>query len=158
MTKPMAVSATFADFRIVKGRKVCQMVFETPIEQADEALKMLGGLPQPATERWCAIARMDMSKAASKEVIGDEVKQRRKFDSLPLPQQAALLCSQESFRCFLREAHNYNADTEDEAAEAVREICGVVSRSELTSNERAAGKFVTLQCEFEVWLKCPVGV
>ncbi len=37
------ICATFSDFRLVKGRKVCQLVCEVPLEQADAALAALGG-------------------------------------------------------------------------------------------------------------------
>jgi hypothetical protein len=45
--QPAATQGTFSDFRLIKGRKVCQIVIEVPIEQADQALAALGGLPQP---------------------------------------------------------------------------------------------------------------
>ena len=49
------ICATFSDFRLVKGRKVCQLVCEVPLEQADAALAALGGLPNPHAERWVGI-------------------------------------------------------------------------------------------------------
>ena len=51
-----AVLGTFADCKILKTRSVLQIIVEIPIEQADEALKALGGIPQPSEERWCGIA------------------------------------------------------------------------------------------------------
>lgn len=57
MTAPAAFKATF-DFRLVKGRKVAQIVVEVPIEEADNALKALGGIPRPDLERWVAVARL----------------------------------------------------------------------------------------------------
>jgi len=58
MTAPAAFKATFSDFRLVKGRKVAQIVVEVPIEEADNALKALGGIPRPDLERWVAVARL----------------------------------------------------------------------------------------------------
>ena len=41
-----AIKATFSDFKLIKTRKVAQLVMEIPVEQADAALKALGGLHQ----------------------------------------------------------------------------------------------------------------
>ena len=51
-----AICASFADFKLIKGRKVCQLVCEVPLEQAGAALAALGGLPNPHAERWVGIA------------------------------------------------------------------------------------------------------
>jgi hypothetical protein len=56
MNEPSAIKATFADFKIVKTRKLAQLIFEIPIEQADSALAALGGIPRSDAERWVAIA------------------------------------------------------------------------------------------------------
>jgi hypothetical protein len=45
----------FRRFPAYQGPKVAQLVIELPIEEADAALATLGGLPQPAAERWVAI-------------------------------------------------------------------------------------------------------
>jgi hypothetical protein len=57
--KPAAFSATFSDLKVVKTRGVAQFIFEAPLEAADHALNVLGGMPQPMKERWVAIARME---------------------------------------------------------------------------------------------------
>lgn len=49
------ICASFSDFKLIKGRKVCQLVCEVPLEQADAALIALGGLPNPHAERWVGI-------------------------------------------------------------------------------------------------------
>ena len=53
-----AIAGTFADLRTVKTRGICQLVIELPIEQADHALEMLGGVPQPGKEKWVGVARL----------------------------------------------------------------------------------------------------
>ena len=53
MSKPSA--GTFSDFKIVRGRKVAQLVIEVPLEKANEVLAALGGVPQPADPRSRAI-------------------------------------------------------------------------------------------------------
>lgn len=63
------IAGTFADFKLIKGRKVAQIVVEIPIEQADAIVAALGGLPNPAVERWVAMApvNMEAARAASSE-------------------------------------------------------------------------------------------
>lgn len=67
-----AISATFSDFRIVKGRKVAQLIFETPLEAADEALRMLGGLPRPDAERWVGIAPLKAKPTAAPAPVAND--------------------------------------------------------------------------------------
>ena len=46
----------FWDIHTVKTRASFQLVFEIPIEQADAAMAILGGMPLPGQERWVGIA------------------------------------------------------------------------------------------------------
>lgn len=146
---PAAIKATFSDLRIVKGRKVIQMVFEAPIEEADNALNALGGVPRGDSERWVAIARLDVGKLASEAPARAE-KTTRKFDELPLSQQAALLCEREAFKRFLIE--RYDATQAEDSASAMREILCISSRSVLDKDQHAASVFRNLQSEFNAWL------
>jgi hypothetical protein len=59
--RPAAIQASFADFRLIKGRKTAQIILEIPIEGADAALAALGGIPQPHSERWVGVARLNGS-------------------------------------------------------------------------------------------------
>lgn len=59
MTKPAAFSASYSDWRLVKGRKVIQIIFEVPVEAAGHAYNVLDGMPQFGSENWFAIARME---------------------------------------------------------------------------------------------------
>jgi len=149
MTAPAAISATFADFKLIKGRKCCQLVFEVPLEQADMALRTLGGLPNPASEAWCGIARLAPQATAP---VPEPEKTKRSFGELPIASQAALLCQREAFWRFLEEEKAQPCMTEDGAGNAVRYLCGVQSRAELATNAKAAAKFVELSIEFEAWL------
>src|SRR3954471_1246437 len=93
MTDAAVTQGTFADFRLIKGRKVAQLVFEVPIEQADQALAALGGLPQPATEAWVALARLE-TKAKVTSI---------KTDNTKLSLEAVMRCKEPAFQAFLRE-------------------------------------------------------
>lgn len=62
MEEPAAFTATYSDLKVVRTRQVVQFIFEVPLEAADHAINVLGGMPSPMQERWFAIARMDNSK------------------------------------------------------------------------------------------------
>ena len=54
MTSAAAFQATFSDWKLIKTRKVVQVVLEIPLEGADVAYQALGGMPDPAKEIWVA--------------------------------------------------------------------------------------------------------
>lgn len=58
MSEPAAFSASYSDFRIIKRRKVVQVVLELPIEAAGHAWNVLGGVPDPTESRWFGVARL----------------------------------------------------------------------------------------------------
>lgn len=61
---------------------------------------------------------------------------------------AAALCRNERFQQWLVQSNRASGQSEDEAATAVRKYCGVKSRSELKSNQKAILKFEHLRSEF----------
>ncbi|MGX7706351.1 hypothetical protein [Methylobacterium sp. Gmos1] len=121
------IAGTFADFKLIKGRKVAQIVVEIPIEQADAIVAALGGLPNPAVERWVAMApvNMEAARAASSETAeqrsnhsaqGEADSLRVSEGSRPasaspaserkqlsVASKIALTCRQPTFQAFLRQ-------------------------------------------------------
>lgn len=157
MADRAAFQATFSDFKLIRGRKVAQVVLEVPMEKADEALSALGGLPRPDAERWVAVARLvpGAEKAVggqTAEPLPTEPKERKPFDSLPYAQQSALKCSDEAFQRFLVEMHEAEPG-EEGAADAVRAYCGVASRSEIKANTQAAGAWRDLLGRYRLWME-----
>lgn len=53
------IQATYSDLKVVKTRRVAQLIFEIPLEQFNEAMAVLGGAPLPDSEVWVAIARLN---------------------------------------------------------------------------------------------------
>jgi hypothetical protein len=132
---PAATQGSFADFKLVKTRKTAQIIIEVPIEEADKALQALGGLPQPMSETWVAIARL-------------ETKQRvvpLKPDNTKLSFEAALRCREPLFQRYL------GVPNEDEAAKSVRRYCGISSRAGLNTDPKAAMAWRTLDAQFLAW-------
>jgi hypothetical protein len=62
---------------------------------------------------------------------------------------AGALCRNERFQQWLEDSGMADAVSEKAAVQAVREFCGIKSRSEFSTNETARNKFNTLKEEFE---------
>lgn len=162
MTKPAAFRASYADLKVIKTRKCVQIIFEVPTEHFDAAYEVLGGLPNPAAERWFGIAAIrdqerapsPVSPAAKPQPVSDKPQAGAKRDwrDMPPAQQAALRCSNPTFIAFLREEHgdDWQAAGED-AAESVRIICGVSSRSLLNTEQRPRVIWKQLDDQFQAW-------
>jgi hypothetical protein len=137
-----AFQATFSDFRLVKGRKVCQIVLEVPIEGADKALSVLGGLPNPAEERWVGVARIEHQK--KHPVLTGKDLWRASSD-------CAMVCKETEFWDYLKD-NEYYVKNETEAIIAVRNILGIASRSDLDHNERAVSSWSAMYKDYKQWL------
>lgn len=166
MTVPAAITATFSDFRLVKTRKLAQLVFEVPIEEADRALSVLGGLPRSDAERWCGIARLNAGRQdagpsplqRSPEAVAktDDKpgKPKRHFSELPRSAQAAMLCENPVFQRWLLKAVGLGVPSDDcttmddWAAKVIRIRCGVTSRSLLDKQDGAADIWDALHARF----------
>jgi hypothetical protein len=158
MSKPSAFRATFADLKVIKTRQCVQIILEVPTEQFDAAYEVLGGLPNPAAERWFAVAALAQdSKPASERpqaVVLDKPQSggKRDWRDMPPSQQAALRCNNVMFTAFLKEErsddwHEAGADP----AECVRLICSVASRSLLNTEHRARVVWKQLDDQFQAW-------
>lgn len=158
-----AIAATFADFKLIKTRKVAQFWFEVPIEEADAALATLGGLPRPDAERWVGITPLKVP--AESGAVGEHGSNagrsappartegpdkaghsRRQFASLPRSQQAALMCDRQDFREWVCRVKKW-PDLEP-TADYVRAACGVDSRANLDTDPAAGARWDKLHNEY----------
>jgi hypothetical protein len=152
MTKTAAIQACYADYRRVKGRKVLQLIFEVPLEQAPQVHDVFGE-PMPDGSTWVGIARIDPNAKA--EPVKAE-KPPRKWGELSRAEQAGIACNERGFRSWLYEYFQlgYAVDV-DGAAELVREHCRVRSRADLDTNSKAAKAWDELYSGYIVWLRAP---
>jgi len=140
--KPAAFSGSFADFKTVRTRSVCQIVIEVPIEQAGAALEALGGIPVPGKEPWVAVARL-MEKPQEEPVS------RATPASKSLATRAGILCNDPIFWQYLSETFGYAELTcEANAAAALRHHIGIASRRDLDTDRGAAARFSDLDSRF----------
>ena len=131
-----AVAGTFVKIEPVATRKVVRLHIECPIEQANDILTALGGYPDPANARWVGIAPL-------------HVKPDNTLRGGKLAQSAGILCNEGGFQQWCGEA------TPEEAAEYIRQRCGVESRAHLDHDDTAARAFKEMKLEYETWLKVP---
>jgi len=147
-------SADFVDFKTYQTRSVIRLFFESPIEDADEILKRLGGVPTAAKSRACAIVLLNPEQAqaeagpewtdpaptpgpASSKPAGAEP-ERTPWHKLSFTKQAGILCKEPGFQKWLR------VDDEEAAADQVRRICGCKSRRDLDRDPDAAAIWIKL--------------
>jgi hypothetical protein len=91
-------------------------------------------------------------QAALVEVGDDELpKHRTDWREVQPAAQAGIRCADEHFRKYLRSEHGKSAATPDEAADAIRKMCGIASRSELSTNHRARTLWHTLDSSYREW-------
>lgn len=145
MSAPAAIRGTFSDFRLIKGRKCAQIICEIPIEEADAALSVLGGIPQPASERWIALAPLNITSIKPAQ-------EKRRYENLKSAMQAGIRCGEPAFWKFLTELGRL-AQNEEQAANIVRDHCGVSSRSALNLDPKAAAKWQELDARYSNWLR-----
>lgn len=148
MNAPAAIQGDYVDLRFVKGRKVCQIVIEVPIE-AGATFVAAFGTPNPATTVPVAIARIDPN--------AKPVAAKRKWDELSIAQQAGIMCEDKRFQTFIAESipetmgHGEGAITAEDAATYVRRKCGVNSRAHIEGKPEATRIFRDLETSFEIW-------
>lgn len=175
-----AFSASYSEWRLVKTRGVVQLIFEVPLHQSDAAYHALGGMPDAAQERWFAIARLNEDR---KEAMSDTHKKQTtdtppRSDDLPVPdgasipdkpvrrrtpvapekrlaQRAALMCIDPVFQKYLCDNFDLVNCNEEGAANMIRQICDVESRSQILPGSPAANKFDRLYGQFIAWRNAP---
>ena len=144
--RPAMIRATFSEWRMVKGRKVLQIICEVPLEAQSDVWQALGS-PMPDSEIWVAIARLrDGSAPQAKPPV--------KFVSLA--QQAGILCNEVPFRRWLAETGGFDGIAVldlDTAADELRRRCGVASRRDLDTDAEAGERFRGLRADYTLWLE-----
>lgn len=126
------LALTYSDIKTVKTRSCYQIVLEGPIEQMEAAMQLLGA-PNPKVERWVAVALL---KEETTDTKGGRY-----------AQQAGIICGQGAFIKWM------GAKDAEEAAQMVRDHCGVLSRAHIDGNDAATAKFLHLKGQYDLWLR-----
>ena len=146
-----AFRATYSDWKLVKTRQVVQVVFEIPIEDADKAYEVLGGMPNFGTEQWFGIAAISAETAHSRRESTSKPAGKRDWRELQPQQQAGIRCGEPSFVAFLKECRADDWHESQDAAECVRLICGVNSRAMIGVNQKARVIWHQLDTQYQAW-------
>ncbi len=173
MSEFAAIQGTFADFKLIKTRKLAQLVIEIPIEQADHALECLGGVPRSDMERWVAVARLNMSDASTREggdgkrtleahageaeATTSATKPKRE---MTLANRIGMLCGDKRFQEYLKTEHPEsvphcsNDECKDCAEYAVERLCNVTSLSDIKYDEPKSKVWkIEIYEPFQAWLE-----
>lgn len=169
MNKPAAIAAQLVDVRNVAAHKCVRLTVEVPAEQAMAVIEAFGW-PTGVDPVPVAIARLDLSNArlnghepASLEspveaagLCGESpdrpLKARKPVAAdKRMAQRAGILCADPVFQQFLLERGSVQSKNEPEAAEFIRQYCGIASRAELIPGEPPATVWTHLHSEFEAW-------
>lgn len=140
-----AWSGDYADFKLIKTRKVFQVVIEMPIEQAAPFVAAFG-MPDPSTGVPVALARLTEEPKQPADKTG------RSWDDIPKSQQAAMKCNDPDFRRFL--ALDFDGILMldlDMAIDEVKRRCGVSSRKDILTDPVATKKWDRLYSDFQIW-------
>jgi hypothetical protein len=139
-----AMQADYCDLKIIKTRKVIQVVLEIP-QEAGDAFIAAFGLPRSDKNVPVAIARLNPGEVAW-------VKERKPGGELA--RRAGIVCGEKAFWKFLDDTPQVpnGVINADGAADELRSLCGIRSRAELDHNPEAAAKFNNLMAEYNAWL------
>ena len=169
MTDPAAIMASLVDVRNIAAHKCIRLELHVPAEQAALVIQAFGW-PTAVDPVPVAIARIDPKSITidPEKMVGlgefahgrrlldspEPPKEHKRFDMLPLSQQAGIRCGDPAFWRYLNEEHFGDGGVEDAeaAAIAVRGLCGVTSRADLKSNTDAGVAWARLNRDFEVWM------
>jgi len=154
-----AIEATFVDLRTVKTRAVLQIILELPLERADEALRALGGIPQPGTDRWVGIARLTPPEARAEPAEPHKDPARSMAGKARYAAQtpgeravvrAGALAKDERFQAWLVERREQDQASELIAAVYIRRVCGCrESRREIATNPDCLRRFEALEAAYQ---------
>jgi hypothetical protein len=140
MTKA-AIAGSFADFRIIKSRGVAQLVIEIDLANADAALAALGGVPQPASEKPVAVARLT-DEATRKPSTSARERYEASDEAAQAVARAGILAADDAFHRWC------GADGKAAAVHYIRSACRVRSRADIAADPEALARFLAMESRY----------
>jgi hypothetical protein len=168
VTEYRGISGTYSDFKLVKTRSVVQVIVEFPIEEAQQVLESLGGLPMPGKEEHVSLGLRSKLLKIAEESSADNLsakpldrqtvdQERRANLSLVGKQRYAEAGEMEQARTrsvLLAKDPQFHqwagVFDEEEAVDYIRSCIGG-SRSLIVTDRDAYNRFLRLEREFLVW-------
>jgi hypothetical protein len=154
MTEYRGISGTYSDFKLVKTRGVVQVIIEFPIEEGNQVLESLGGLPIAGKEEHVSLGlRSKLMDIAEGRATGPD---RHANLSLVGKQRYAAADDMERARIrsiMLAKDPQFLAwaggTTEAGARDFICERCRILSRSRIATEPWAYEAFLKLELEFQ---------
>lgn len=148
------IEGALVDAKNVAAHKCVRLSIDVPAELGAQIVKAFGW-PTMAEPVHVAVARLNVGTVVGPHKDEQSIKfpkQSKRFEDMPYATQAALTCQEPRFHAYLREERFYECDSEDEAANFVREFCLVGSRSEIKpDNPKAASRWQFLISAYQGW-------
>jgi hypothetical protein len=158
MSAPAITHGSLVDVRNVNQHKCVRLVIDIPAERAREIIDMFGW-PTMVDPVPVAIARLidqqrEEQSASSKTPVPTAKPRQTTLPGHPsYAQSLAIMCSKPQAWMFLFEKMGRSREINDpeQAAEAVRQLCGVQSRNETIIGTPKGDNANRLLSEFEGW-------
>ncbi len=155
-----AFQATFSDWKLIRSRKVVQIVLEVPLEAAGQAYDVLGGMPNPGAETWCAVARLKGKEGNSTPLTDTPAPasveaspvRARKWEDLSPTVQCCIRCNEPPFVEFLASRYRQCTKSTADARVLMHELCDVKSRSDILAGTKAAETWQRIEQTYQTWL------
>ena len=147
-------SASFVRFSMLVDGSLRVVIDVDP----NEVPKALAGLNKPgiplAIARLTNQAAVEHDRSRMTEAPADPLP-AHKLPS-PLSSRVAMTCGERSFWRFLGERTGLQSVDKDAAADIVRRMCGVGSRSEIKPGTPAAERWESIRADYEHWQRTGV--
>jgi len=154
VNKPAAFLGTYVDLKFMSGLKVARVTLEIPIERSQEFIGMFG-TPNKAEPAWCAIARMDV------EALKAPTVPERPAEPAPVERGKAkrsslayLMCRDIAFQQWIgckETLMPVHPDAPIHTADQIlKDRLGIMSKTELDTDPKAAARFDALRTDFEL--------
>ena len=134
-----AVRGMYSDFKIIRTRSVVQIIIEMPIEAGNNFIAMYG-VPDPAQEKWVALALLNDPSPAAQQTEGGNWCIRT----------LSVLIEEEGFADFIYKGMGWPIVNKrpDTVLFAVRGYLGIRSRRDFRTNQDAVDLFKDLYSKY----------
>lgn len=145
MNPPAAIMGSLVDAKNVNAHKCVRLSIDVPSEHAAMVLAAFGW-PTMADPIPVAIARLTAEPERQPAAIENPT------TTTTYAQQAGIMAQEPAFVRFLSERGLFPAGDDEDAAEAIRQHCGVKSRRDLIRGTPAGNRFRDLQLDYRNWM------
>lgn len=150
-----AIKGTYGGLRPVKTRKVWVIEIEIPEEEIKHVTDVMG-FPNQSESQWVGVTLLNES-VVKESLTADNpeavIPTTEKSEGDKIRERACILCKDEEFQSFIM-SMSWEVDDcykEPHTKSHIIKYCNITSRSELTTNRDAQGKFLELMDKFDAW-------